>query len=70
MFIDIVLKKLKIWWNILIIQNTELAIVADAIRVIGFFGATDFTDHRLLPSHAFRVTNLLSYMTTLSPQIF
>ena len=36
---------LKIWLNILIIDNTKLTIIADPIRVICFYNVTDFTDH-------------------------
>jgi len=36
---------LPIGWNIFIINNTEFTIITDSIRVIGFFGAIDFTKH-------------------------
>jgi hypothetical protein len=38
-------KILKIQCNILIINNTELAVITDPIRVIGFLGVADFTEH-------------------------
>ena len=37
-------EKLQVWCNILIINNAELTIAPDPTRVIGFFGATDFTE--------------------------
>ena len=36
---------LEIQCNILIIDNTELAIITNPIRVIGFFRDADFTEH-------------------------
>ena len=36
------LKIIDIRWNILILNNTESTIIADLIRIICFFGATDF----------------------------
>ena len=38
-------KKLQIRSNILILNNTKLLIITNPIMVIGFFGATDFTNH-------------------------
>lgn len=35
----------EIWWDILIINNVELAIIIYPVRVICFFQAADFTDH-------------------------
>jgi len=43
-------EELKVWWNLLNINNAKLAIITDPIRIIGFFGAADFTEHINYPS--------------------
>jgi hypothetical protein len=37
---------LQIWCNILIINNTKLTIITNPVRVVGFFSAADFTEHK------------------------
>jgi hypothetical protein len=42
---DVLFKTSEIRRNILIINNTKFAIIADPVRIIRFFGAADFTEH-------------------------
>jgi hypothetical protein len=42
---DVLFKTSEIRRNILIINNTKLAIITDPIWVIWFLGATEFTEH-------------------------